>query len=164
MPFCPHLSSYVSELFEALTHPVILLKISFVLKPSNLLFVDSRPPPLLKSSKPFHMYSSLPLPHTFLLSPQSFCIFTYPLIEQEVFLPFSLSFITLSSHCFWKLLPLIAFFSYTFYLSLSPWIPPFICFCLSVSISFSVVSPQTPIPFFISLPPNLLSHLHFDSS
>lgn len=163
MPFCPHLSFYVSELFEALTHPVVLLKISFVLKPSNILFVDSRPPPLLKCSKPFHMYSSLHLPHTCLLSPQSFCIFTHPLIEQEVSLPFSLSFITLSSHCFWNLLPLISFFSHTLSLSLSSWILPFTCFCPS-QFFFSVVSPQTPIPFFISLPPNLLSHLHFDSS
>lgn len=134
MPSC-----YKSELFESLTHPFIILKMIFVLKPSNLFIIDSKPLPLLKGAKPFHMHPSLPA-HTYLSS--SFLILSVfsPILSlSRKYSSLLACLLILSFHCFWNLLPLISFFFIpSIFLPLNPSFH--LCSCLSISIFFSCVS------------------------
>lgn len=128
----------------------------FVVKPSNFFFVDSKLP-LLKNSKLFHMCLSLtPPPPSLSSSLLSLSgIFTYPFIWVGRIPPFQ----------FMSFLPLLLEPSIINILFLPGFFPSFMFYSVLVCCCFfPVVSPhQTSIPIFLSLPPNLLSHLHFDA-
>ena len=151
--WCPHLSCYVSELFEIPSTSCHSTKNNCFSQVCNLFFADSKP--LLYWVVSNHFISSLhcntrtefhPLSSVFLyFHPFSHLSWKYSYLSVCVLFLFP-------SSCFWN--PLIAFLSH---ISCSP-----SCMCLSVIFFFSVIfHHQIPIPFFTSVPPNLLNHLPF---
>lgn len=148
-------SGYVSELFEALTHLVILIKIIFVLKSRNLFFVDSKPPPLLKSSMPFYMCPSLP-PHThFSSSLLSLSVFSpippFQFVFHDSFLPLPLASSSINVHFLSYLCPPGSFLSYVLISSLFSVVSPY-----QTSSLFSFLFTQTFwVISILSLPDHL---------
>lgn len=94
--WCPHLSCYVSELFEIPSTSCHSTKNNCFSQVCNL-FCRFQAPPLLSGFESFHMQPSLQHTHTVSSSLLSLSVFSPILSSQlEVFLPFSLCLISLS--------------------------------------------------------------------
>lgn len=156
IPFFALASCYKSELFESLTHPFIILKMIFVLKPSNLFIIDSKPLPLLKGEKQFRMHPLLPV-HTYFSSSFLILVVFSPIVSlSRKYSSLSACLLLLSFHCFWNLLPLISFFF--FHLFFFPLNPSFhVCSSLSISNFFQLF----PHPFFHIFTPKSLESFPF---
>lgn len=142
IPFFALASCYKSELFESLTHPFIILKMIFVLKPSNLFIIDSKPLPLLKGEKQFRMHPLLPV-HTYFSSSFLILVVFSPIVSlSRKYSSLSACLLLLSFHCFWNLLPLISFFFFHLFCLFPP--ESFLsCMFFSIHLKFfSVVSPS----------------------
>lgn len=149
--WCPHLSCYVSELFEIPSTSCGSNKSNCFSQVSNP-FCRFQAPPLLNGFKSLHMQPSLQHTHTFLLSPQSFCIFTHLLISFGSIPPFQ-------SVSYLFFLPAASgIHSYPF--SLISFAPPHVCSCLSYFF-FSYISPSNSHSFFHICTPKPLKYLPF---